>query len=104
MKDTKVLIIGMGRSGRAAAKALIDKGAVVSIQDSKDSASFEPEFLEEMKAGGVTEYLGCVPEDMSAFDMLILSPGVPPTLGFIEDARKAGAEITRIPSRSSHFS
>ena len=33
MKDTKVLIIGMGRSGRAAAKALIDKGAVVSIQD-----------------------------------------------------------------------
>ena len=93
MKDTKVLIIGMGRSGRAAAKALIDKGAVVSIQDSKDSASFEPEFLEEMKAGGVTEYLGCVPEDMSAFDMLILSPGVPPTLGFIEDARKAGAEI-----------
>ena len=78
MKDRKVLIVGMGRSGRAAVGALIEKGAEVSIQDSKNAADFEPEFLEEMRASNVKEYLGCVPEDLSAFDMLVLSPGVPP--------------------------
>ena len=83
----------MGRSGRAAAGALVDQGAAVSIQDSKGADSFDQEFLDEMRAAGVTEFLGCLPEDMSAFDMLVLSPGVPPTLDFIEDAKAAGAEI-----------
>ncbi len=83
----------MGRSGRAAADALIREGAVVSIQDSKDASAFEEEFLNEMKASGVTAYLGCIPEDMSGFDMLVLSPGVPPTLSFVEDAKASGAEI-----------
>jgi len=93
MKDRKVLIVGMGRSGRAAVGALIEKGAEVSIQDSKNAADFEPEFLEEMRASNVKEYLDCVPEDMSAFDMLVLSPGVPPRLDFIQDAKASGAEV-----------
>ena len=93
MKDKNVLVIGMGRSGRAAVYALLEKGAVVSIQDSKKAADFEAEFLEEMKNAGVTCYLGSVPEDMSAFDMLVLSPGVPPRLGFIEEAKASGAEV-----------
>jgi len=83
----------MGRSGRAAVGALIEKGAEVSIQDSKNAADFEPEFLEEMRASNVKEYLDCVPEDMSAFDMLVLSPGVPPRLDFIQDAKASGAEV-----------
>ena len=83
----------MGRSGRAAAGALIEKGAEVSIQDSKKAADFEPEFLEEMRTAGVKEYLGCVPDDMSAFDTLVLSPGVPPRLDFIQDAKASGAEV-----------
>ena len=77
----------------AAAGALVEKGAAVSIQDSKGADSFDQSFLDEMRAAGVTEYLGCVPDDMSAFDMLVLSPGVPPTLDFIQDAKAAGAEI-----------
>ena len=93
MKDKRVLIVGMGRSGRAAAGALIEKGAEVSIQDSKKAADFEPEFLEKMRGAGVKEYLGCTPEDMAAFDMLVLSPGVPPRLDFIQDAKASGAEV-----------
>ena len=93
MKDRKVLVVGMGRSGRAAVDALLSKGAAVSIQDSKSAADMDPAFLEKMEAAGVTAYLGCVPEDMSVFDMLVLSPGVPPRLGFVQDAKAAGAEI-----------
>ncbi|MBR0456534.1 MAG: UDP-N-acetylmuramoyl-L-alanine--D-glutamate ligase [Firmicutes bacterium] len=89
----KALVIGMGRSGKAAVDALTEQGAQVSIQDSKSPENFEPEFLEQIKEKNITAYLGCVPEDMSQFDMLVLSPGVPPTVGFIEDAKAAGAEI-----------
>ena len=71
MKDNafnnkKILVVGMGRSGRAAVDALTEKGACVSIQDSKQAADFDPEFLDAMNKKGVTEYLGCVPEDMTA--------------------------------------
>ena len=93
MKDKKVLVVGMGRSGRAAVTALHDRGAIVSIQDSKSADAFDPEFLAEMEKAGVTAYLGCVPADMSAFDMLVLSPGVPPRVSFIEDAKASGAEV-----------
>ena len=89
----KALVIGMGRSGKAAVDALTNQGVQVCIQDSKGPENFEPEFLEQMKEKNVTAYLGCVPEDMSQFDMLVLSPGVPPAIGFIEEAKAAGAEI-----------
>lgn len=89
----KTLVIGMGRSGKAAVDALTKQGVQVSIQDSKGPENFEPEFLEQMKEKNVTAYLGCVPEDMSQFDMLVLSPGVSPAIGFIEEAKAAGAEI-----------
>ena len=92
-KDKKVLVVGMGRSGKAAAAALAQQGAAVSIQDSKPASELDPAFLEDMRKKGVTEFLGCVPEDMSAFDTLILSPGVPPALGFVQEAKAAGAEL-----------
>jgi len=93
MKDKKVLVIGMGRSGKAAVEALVDAGAVVSVQDSKTEDKLEKEFLAYLNEKGVTKYLGSVPEDVGAFDALVLSPGVPPTLDFIEDAKAKGAKI-----------
>lgn len=93
MKDKKVLVIGMGRSGKAAVEALVGAGAAVSVQDSKTEEQLEQTFAAYLNANGVTKYLGCVPDDMGAFDVLVLSPGVPPTLDFIEAAKAAGAEI-----------
>ena len=63
MKDNEfnnknVLVVGMGRSGRAAVDALTEKGACVSIQDSKQASDFDPEFLDAMNEKGVTEFLG----------------------------------------------
>ena len=93
MKDKKVLVIGMGRSGKAAVEALVSAGAAVSVQDSKAVDQLEPSFVAYLDTNGITKYLGCVPDDMGAFDVLVLSPGVPPTLNFIEAAKAAGAEI-----------
>ena len=94
LKGKKALVVGLGKSGKAAAKALNEAGAAVSVQDSKTADKLDTQFIQYMQNEGITAYLGCVPEDMTSFDMLVLSPGVPPTLPYIEEARRAGIEIT----------
>ncbi len=93
MKDKKVLVIGMGRSGKAAVFALVEAGAIVAVQDNKTEDKLDKEFAAYLNERGVIKYLGCVPEDMSQFDMLVLSPGVPPQLDFVVAAKESGAEI-----------
>ena len=41
LKNTKILVIGFGKSGMAAAQALLKLGAAVSVQDSKPEEEFE---------------------------------------------------------------
>ena len=74
LKGKKVLIVGLGKSGKAAAKALNEAGAKVSVQDSKTSDKLDTQFIQYMQNEGITAYLGSVPEDMTSFDMLVLSP------------------------------
>ena len=94
IKGKKILIVGMGNSGKAAVQAMVKLGAAVSVQDNKKEEDIDPQLLTFLKDKSVTCYLGCQPEDMSAFDMMILSPGVSPELDFIREARESGVEIT----------
>ncbi len=93
IKDRKVLIVGMGRSGIAAIQAMLKLGADVTVQDSKKAEDMDTQLLSFLTAKGLKLCLGAVPKDMGDFDMIILSPGVDPELDFIEDARKKGVEI-----------
>ncbi len=93
IEGKKVLVIGLGNSGKAAVQAMVKLGADVSVQDSKNEGDIDTQLIAFLRDKNVTCYLGCQPDDMSAFDMLILSPGVSPELGFIKEARAAGAEI-----------
>lgn len=93
MKDIKVLIVGMGNSGQAAVQAMVKLGADISVQDSKTEDNMDPQLLTFLKENNIKCYLGEIPEDMAAFDMLIVSPGVPLELAFIKEAKEAGAEI-----------
>jgi len=89
----KVLIVGMGRSGIAATQALLKLGAIVSVQDSKHTEDFDQQFIRFLQNLNVKCYFGSVPEPEDVFDMLVLSPGVPPNLDFVNEARTKGAEI-----------
>ena len=89
----RILVIGMGRSGKAAVEAGLAGNAIVSVQDSKKPEEIDENLLAYLKARNIEMFLGTKPEDMGAFDMLVLSPGVPPTLDFIEEARAKGAQI-----------
>ena len=88
-----ILVVGMGRSGKAAIKALSGTGARLYAQDSQDASNMDEDFLEFLAEGHVKTFFGTLPDDMGMFDMLVLSPGVPPQLGFIQEAELKGAEI-----------
>ena len=97
MKDKKVLVVGMGKSGIAAVQAMLKLGAEVSLQDSKTPDQVDGQvihFLRGLPGGeNLGLYLGSVPADMSEFDMMILSPGVNPELPFVREAEEEGVEI-----------
>lgn len=94
LKGRKVLVVGLARSGIAVCHILLDMGAVVSVQDSRKEEEFDKNFVTYLKGKDVTCYFDRVPQDMSQFDMLVLSPGVSPELEFIQKGAAAGAEIT----------
>ena len=79
-KGKKIIVVGMARSGIAAAQLLIDNGAIVTVNDSKSSV----DGLESLDA---LKDLGGAPSHLN-YDMMVLSPGVPTTLPFIEEAKK----------------
>lgn len=93
MKYKKVLIVGLGKSGIAAAQAMVRLKAEVYIQDSKKEDRIDPQLLAYLKGQGITCYFNQFPPDMGYFDMLILSPGVSPELPFIQEACDKGVEI-----------
>lgn len=93
MATKNVLVVGLGKSGIAATEAMIKLGAKVAVQDSKKKEDTDKALLEFLEKNNVQLFLGEIPKDLACFDMLILSPGVTPELGFIREAKKLGAEI-----------
>lgn len=93
IKDKKILVVGLGKSGIAACQAMVRLGAEVSVQDSKREDDVDPQLITFLKGRGVSCYFDRVPCDIGIYDMMILSPGVSPELPFIKEAREKGVEI-----------
>jgi UDP-N-acetylmuramoylalanine--D-glutamate ligase len=93
LKSKKVLIAGMGRSGVAAFDAVATMGADISVYDEKDIEWEDPKLFAKLDGLGAVTYINGRPVDDLAWDYVILSPGVPPTLDLVETARKKGAKI-----------
>ena len=89
----KVLVVGLGMSGLAAARAASDLGAKVTVIDS----SMEParaDSVGELEKLGVEVLLGVTSlKDMSTYDLLVASPGVPGKAAPLEAARAAGIKV-----------
>lgn len=93
IRNKRVLVVGLGKSGIAAVQAMLKLGAAVSVQDSKEAAAVDGQLLNFLKGKGVECYFHEIPDHVEKFDMLILSPGVNPELDFIQEAKAGGAEI-----------
>ncbi len=87
-KDKKVLVSGVAKSGISAAYLLKKLGANVTIQDAKTEDKLG-DVVTELKNNGITLFLGANPDDIiENMDILVMSPGVPTDLPFVNKARE----------------
>lgn len=93
LKDKKILVVGMGKSGIAATQALLKLGAVVSVYDGKDEDKISGQLIQFLENKNVTCYFGEEPDNTGDLDMVVISPGVPTDTGFVQKAKAAGAEV-----------
>ena len=93
LKGKRVLVVGLGISGRGAFDALARSGAALAVFDDRDISKDEPEFHNRLDEAGAECYLGGSPVPDERWDYVVLSPGVPPSLPFIERARARGADV-----------
>ena len=90
--NKKVMVVGLARSGIAAAQLLLRKGAQVTLSDSKALDAFAGA-LDEL-APRCTLRLGERPDAYIAEqDVIVISPGVPVTVPFIKKAQEIGVPV-----------
>src|SRR5690242_2044327 len=93
LRGKKVLIIGAARSGVAAARFLVERGAIVALNDQKPLEQWSPEAL-ALKEAKVGLLAGEPPAWLlDQLDLVVVSPGVPATIIPIRYAERAGAEV-----------
>lgn len=94
LKDKKILVVGLGKTGVALAHFLTKYEAQVTITDHKS----KPELAAQLELMGDLpikyDLGGHSPKTFLAQDLVILSPGVPSTLKIFEYARSQGIKIT----------
>ncbi|MCL2016677.1 MAG: UDP-N-acetylmuramoyl-L-alanine--D-glutamate ligase [Defluviitaleaceae bacterium] len=90
--NKKILVCGLAKSGVSVAQFLAGQNAQVTAQDTK------PTITEETAAAlshkNITLYLGKNPDEIIRnFDMVIISPGVPFDLPFLQQARQLNIPV-----------
>lgn len=90
----RVLVVGMARSGLAAAQLLLKAGAQVIINDSKTAEQLG-ESLSVLDGLPLERKLGCPAMDcLDGVDVLVISPVVPDNAPFVLKAREMGIQVT----------
>ena len=91
--NKKLVVIGAGISGIAAAKLAKKSGATVCLSDAKEESAIKYD-LEELRASGIEVVLGPQTEELLAdVDYLIISPAVPISIPLVTKARERGIEV-----------
>jgi UDP-N-acetylmuramoylalanine--D-glutamate ligase len=86
----RVLVVGGGRSGAAAATLLRARGAEVTLTDAAESI----DGAEALRAQGIVLRLGSHPDDLfTSADLIVMSPGVPLDLAPVAAARQSRVPV-----------
>ena len=86
----KVVVVGAARSGVAAATLLVRRGASVTLTDTRPALDAEAELRQ---AGVALELGGHTAGTLLGADLIVLSPGVPPSQPLLAQARAAGVPV-----------
>ena len=93
LKNKKVLLVGLAKTGVSTIKHLNRLGAKVVVNDIKDKDKLK-DILDELSDLNNVEYiLGHHPENIDDIDMTVVSPGVPLDLPFILKIKSKNIEI-----------
>lgn len=86
MKDKKVLVLGLAKSGVAAAELLHELGAFVTVNDAKPFE--ENKEAQSLLEQGITVICGHHPENLldDGFELVVKNPGIPYTNPIVADA------------------
>ena len=89
----RALVVGLGKSGIAAARLLASYGAHLAVADDKGGEALAPA-LEELKSVPLERHLaGLREEAFRGRDLIVVSPGVPLSSHHIAEARSRGVEV-----------
>jgi UDP-N-acetylmuramoylalanine--D-glutamate ligase len=76
LAEKNVLVIGLGKSGQAATAFLCQQGAAVTAVDGADTPALQ-KASQALLAKGARVKLGAAQAPAGAFDLVVVSPGVP---------------------------
>lgn len=86
-------VIGLGLSGIAACRLLAERGAEVIGVDDKPRSAASPDLLALEKAGVVLWLASEGSLPYTELDLVVVSPGVPPTSRWLADAAKGRVKV-----------
>jgi UDP-N-acetylmuramoylalanine--D-glutamate ligase len=93
LKNKKIVVVGLARTGAAVARFLCECGARVTVSDGKDREALAP-FLSPLSALDITYELGGHgDETFLAADLIVVSPGVPMDVAPLALARNQGVPV-----------
>jgi UDP-N-acetylmuramoylalanine--D-glutamate ligase len=87
----KATVIGLGRSGIAAAKLLLKHDYTVTLSDSNQNASLEAQ-KQQLDSIGINVKLGDKFAPTAEMDLIVVSPGVPWDIAPLVKAREMGID------------
>ncbi|RII29229.1 MAG: UDP-N-acetylmuramoyl-L-alanine--D-glutamate ligase [Geobacter sp.] len=103
LKNKKILVVGLARTGVAVARFLVKQGALTTITDMKKEAELSP-WLDKLAGLPVTLELGRHDEEsFRTADLIVVSPGVPLDIRPLQVARDAGRSIVSEVELASRF-
>ncbi len=100
----KVIVFGLGVTGRWAAAWLASLGASVRVADSRSRDQLDQESCEEMDRLGIPLETGPHgPDQVAGADLVVLSPGVSQDLPVLRHARESGIPVKGEMELASRF-
>jgi UDP-N-acetylmuramoylalanine--D-glutamate ligase len=98
-----VLVVGMARSGLAAAAFLSKRGAKVKVSDKRPERELQTEVESLRRLGIDYETGGHVGDSFLSADLVVVSPGVPLRLSLLLEASRTGKEVISEIELASRF-
>ena len=94
LKDKRVLVVGLAKSGVSLVRFLKEQGAQVTVSDHKSKAELSASLEQVADLDLQYDLGGHTPKVFLSQELIVLSPGVPTNLKIFDYARSNGVQVT----------